>query len=45
MGGRDTLLRYHAFMTAFKKIRKQLLSTENSYRRLNNSRIDAQLIS
>lgn len=45
MGGRDTILRYGAFIPAFKKIKQQLFSTENSYKNMNNSRIDTQLAS
>ncbi|MDF7639651.1 ABC transporter ATP-binding protein [Lactobacillus sp. ESL0791] len=45
MGGRDTLLRYHAFKPAYEKIKRQLFATEDSYRTMNNSRMSVQLIS
>ena len=45
MGGRDTVLRYCAFAPAFKKIKEQLSVTERSYQKMNNSKIDVQLIS
>lgn len=45
MGGRDTVLRYCAFAPAFKKIKQQLSVTERSHQKMNNSRIDVQLIS
>lgn len=45
MGGRDILLRYHAFTPAYKKIKQQLFLTEASYQALNDSKISAKLVS
>lgn len=45
LGGRETILRYGAFEPIDRKINEQLAATERSYRSLNNSRMNVQIIS